>query len=130
MKIHHIGYAVKNLNDSINEFKKLGYQEEGGCVSDPVQKVMIQFMTSGAYRIELIAPDGESSPVLDILKKLGDTPYHICYETSNIKNTIEQLKKEHYFLLNKSTPAPAISNCPVAFLYKRGVGILELVENK
>ncbi len=34
MYIHHIGYAVKNMNEAVLHFQKLGYVEEGEMRKD------------------------------------------------------------------------------------------------
>ena len=92
MKIHHIGYAVKNIEDSINEFKKLGYITIENKIVDNQRNVIIQFIKNGDYLIELVAPLNKESPVTNLLKKQGNSPYHICYKTDNLKSVI------HFFM--------------------------------
>lgn len=128
MKIHHIGYAVKNIDFSINEFEKMGYQRYKDKVVDEKRKVVIQFMINKGYMIELIAPIGEDSPINNIIKKVGSGPYHICYETNDIEKQIIDLSEDRYILIQKPDKAIAIENRRVAFLFKKGIGIIELVE--
>ena len=52
MKIHHIGYAVKKIEDSINEFKKLGYRTTGNKITDNLRKVIIQFIENEIKHLE------------------------------------------------------------------------------
>lgn len=76
MVVHHIGYAVGNLEAGIAAFERLGYTA-GGITQDEVRKVRICFLKSEAPKggisrtttVELIAPDGTLSPVDGILKK-------------------------------------------------------------
>ena len=56
MKIHHIGYAVKNIKSSINEFLELGFKKCGDLVEDTGRNIVIQFISNQHYTIELIAP--------------------------------------------------------------------------
>ena len=54
MKIHHIGYLVKNIECSIKHFSHLGYYVEKPIFRDVSRKSDICFMKNGEYVIELI----------------------------------------------------------------------------
>ena len=129
MKVHHIGYAVRDINISAEEFEKLGYKKYSEIVEDSVRSVFIQFMEKDGYLIELIAPLNDKSNVCAILKKTGSSPYHFCYEVQNIDIEIENLLNTGYVLIEKPCEAVAIANKKVAFLYNKDIGILELLEN-
>jgi len=128
MKIHHIGYAVNNIEDSLNEFKKLGYKCVENKIVDKKRKVIIQFIKNGYYLIELVAPLGKESPVTNLLKKQGNSPYHICYETDNLEKEIKDLDDDGFVIISDLLKAPAINNKKVIFLYKKEIGLIELVE--
>lgn len=128
LRVHHIGYAVRNLNDSIAEFRKLGFTPVGASTEDRGRRVEIQFIRSGAYVVELIAPLGESSPLLGILNRNNDTPYHLCYETDDLRADLARLTEDGYLPVDAPSPAPAMNQCAATFLYKRRVGLIELVE--
>nr|3HDP_A Chain A, Glyoxalase-I [Clostridium acetobutylicum] len=127
LKVHHIGYAVKNIDSALKKFKRLGYVEESEVVRDEVRKVYIQFVINGGYRVELVAPDGEDSPINKTIKK-GSTPYHICYEVEDIQKSIEEMSQIGYTLFKKAEIAPAIDNRKVAFLFSTDIGLIELLE--
>ena len=128
MKIHHIGYAVKNIEDSINEFKKLGYITIENKIVDNQRNVIIQFIKNGYYLIELVAPLNKESPVTNLLKKQGNSLYHICYKTDNLKKEIKDLDNNGFVVISNLLEAPAINNKRVIFLYKEDIGLIELVE--
>lgn len=132
MRVHHIGYAVRSIEKAMEGFRALGYVEEGKPVFDKGRNVSILFMTNGGCRIELVEAGNPavSSPVDSWLKnqKGGSQPYHLCYGVPDIGLGIERLKREKFILTEQPKPAPAISNHKVAFLYKRAVGLIELVE--
>lgn len=73
MKIHHIGYAVKNIEKARKSFKKLGFSQKGEMTFDRERNVKILFMENEGYRIELVASaDRErQSPVDHYLKRQG-----------------------------------------------------------
>lgn len=81
MKIHHIGYAVKNIEKARKSFKKLGFSEKGEMTFDRERNVKILFMENEVYRIELVAPaDRErQSPVDHYLKRQGGGHSLIIY---------------------------------------------------
>ena len=129
LRIHHIGYAVKDIDKAIDKFASLGYAipEKQEDVS---RNVTIVFAEKDGYCVELISPlcSEKPSPVDSILKKNGSTPYHICYEVDNIQEACAVLKKERYLMISDISPAPAINDRNVVFLHNAAVGIIELVE--
>ena len=129
MKIHHVGYLVKNIEKAITDFKLLGYEKEGNITYDPLRDIDILFLVNSGYRIELVEPKSNQSVVYNTLKKVGNSPYHICYECDDIEVACQQLKESGYIQTSEIEPDIAISeNSSVVFLFKRNSGIIELVE--
>lgn len=126
--VHHIGYLVKNMEDSIKSFETLGYAKESEIVNDMDRGIYICFLTMNHYRVELVSPIDENSTVSGLIKKLGNTPYHICYEVENMEEAIAKLKKQKFALIQKPKEAIAIDRKKVAFLYEKNIGMIELVE--
>lgn len=129
MKVHHIGYAVKRIEKAAETFVALGYTL-GDITEDKKRKIRIMFIENGTERVELVAPNGDDTPVDGILKSTGPTPYHICYETQELKTAIDELKEKGFVTVKEPEPAPAIDGCNVAFMYNARVGLIELVEIK
>lgn len=132
MKIHHIAYAVTDIDEARSAFTDLGYREAVGFSreNDEKRKVEILFLANEQGNlIELVAPLSEDSPISKILKKESGsaTPYHICFETDSLDEAIRSLRSKGFFLIEEKAPAPAIHDNDVAFLFKRGCGIIELV---
>ncbi|WP_010496807.1 VOC family protein [Paenibacillus elgii] len=128
MKIHHIGYAVNIIEEAGAHFINLGYQISTQQFVDNKRNVIIQFFNNGHSTVELIAPLNELSPINNILRKIGNSPYHICYETSNIEQTIALLKSNNYILIEPPSEAVALENHLVAFMFHKFVGLIELLE--
>jgi len=129
IKIHHIGYAVQDLEAAVNQLLELGYAKSGDTTCDNGRKVGIQFMANGPYLVELISPLSENSPVNNILRKIGNSPYHICYEVDDMVSEITGLSRKGYIVLEDAQEALAIDKRRVAFLYHDDVGLIELVES-
>lgn len=130
MKFHHIGVATYDLQRAIKLYSDLGYNlQKEQVYTDPIQKVKIAFMElDGHPLIELVAPNGVNSPVDSILKKKGATPYHTCYEVSDLLQTVNDNKKLGFTLITKLTPAIAFNNRSICFMYNKDIGMIELLE--
>ena len=132
MVVDHIGYAVKDIEKARADFVRLGYAFEE-IVEDPDRNVLLLFGDNDGYRIELIATldEDQPSPVKEILRKNGPTPYHLCYRTDDLEREIQALKAERWIVVTPPKRAIAFGDGGrVAFLLKRSVGMIELVEVK
>lgn len=128
MKIHHLGYAVNDLGLAVKQFGKIGYKKVGRKTNDKLRNVSIQFMKKERLLIEIIAPFSSASPVKSLLKKIGPTPYHLCYQVPKIFPAIKKIKKDHFVIIEGPEPAKAIGGKMVAFLFNKDIGLIELVE--
>ena len=129
MEVHHIGYAVRDIQKSTIEFKKNGFKNVGELCIDNQRNVLIQLMKNKEWLIELVAPIlNTNSPILNILEKNNNTPYHLCYCTASITKKIKELRDNSYTLIESPKPAIAFNGRLVAFLYHNDIGIIELLE--
>ncbi|PJB58579.1 MAG: lactoylglutathione lyase [Bacteroidetes bacterium CG_4_9_14_3_um_filter_41_19] len=128
MKVHHVGYAVSDMEKSVLEFEALGYTKSGILIHDVSRKVSIQMLKNGPWEIELIAPLSAESPINNILNKNNNTPYHFCYCTASIEKTIHVLRSKKYVLIEPASPAMAFNGHLAAFLYHPNIGLIELLE--
>ena len=79
MKPHHIGYLVKNMEKSMNQFRALGYELCSDVVYDKYRDIDICFMKNNGYVVELIVPKSEVSVVAKLQKNWGFAlPYLLC----------------------------------------------------
>ena len=129
MKLHHIGYAVRDIQESVSQFKLLGFEQHNEITDDTERNVKICFIRNQDTLIELIAPLTPKSPVSVWLGKNDCSPYHLCYESRNIHEDIRYFKENGAKEIQKPLAAPAIEKNLVAFLYLSSVGIVELLEN-
>ena len=128
LKVHHIGYAVPSIEQSLPEFEALGWTVCSGVTEDESRKVRIQFISLGNEVVELVAPLTDDSPIRKTLQKGSGTPYHICYEVDSLEAAEAELKAKRFMVFKKPAPAPAIGMRRVEWFYSRNGGILELVE--
>lgn len=128
MKIHHIGYLVKKIEKAIKAFEGLGYQLTSEIIRDEYRQTDLCFLEKDGYVIELVSPFSKESVVSDLMKKLGNTPYHICYETADMDAQVEELLSQHYVLCDEKHEAVAFGGKNVCFLIHPFMGMIELVE--
>ena len=136
MKIDHIGYLCSDIEKSVSQFEQLGYKATSEIFPDNepdggmARNVYICFMQNEQIRIELVSPINEESDVYSTLKRQGEGPYHICYQTEKLDDRIAELKSSGWLILKRPAKAMAFDYARVAFLFKRSVGLIELVEIK
>ncbi len=136
MKVNHIGYLVKDIEKSILEFKNLGYIQESCIFVDNLEEggscrnVKICFLNNETTRVELVSPIEESSDIYSTIKRQGEGPYHICYSVTDLEEKIHALKSSGWIVLRRPAKAVAFANSRVVFMFKNGVGMIELVEDK
>lgn len=135
MEVDHIGYLTKDINRSVIEFEKIGYKKTSDFYVDnksedgkKPRNTYLCFLENGHTKIELVSPINEDSVVFNTLKRQGEGPYHICYRVLNIEETMEEMKKDGWMTLKQPEKAIAFHNSRVVFMFKSGMGMVELVE--
>lgn len=129
LTFHHIGIACRDLDKTKAFYLQQGYTAMP-TVDDPLQHVRISFLNKeGAPRLELLEPLDEQSPVARTLATAGVTPYHMCYEVSDLESAIAELRTQRFLLVNGPVPACALENRRIAFMFQKNTGLIELVES-
>ncbi len=128
LTIHHVGYLVKKIEKAIKTFENLGYSIEQETVYDDIRKVNICFLIKDGYRVELISPTCEESVVSGLIKRYKNSPYHICYETSDFDQAYSKLTGNGFAAIDTPTAAPALSGREVVFLTNPVIGMVELIK--
>jgi methylmalonyl-CoA/ethylmalonyl-CoA epimerase len=129
-RFHHLGVAVTDLEKSIPIYRELfGYQLISGPFDDPLQKVVVCFLSRGPSDmvIELVMPAGPDSPVMRTLNQ-GGSAYHVCYEVPDIEEALKHLKSHRCGVLSGPVPAVAFQGRPIAWLSTPTRQLIELVQ--
>ena len=104
MKLTHIGYVVKNIDDYLtNSFLKA----VSPPVYDPVQKSKICFVDVGwddEVLLELLEPSDSSSPVANFLQKTGGGLHHLCFEVKDITEAEDIARKSRMVPVREAVP--------------------------
>lgn len=128
LKIHHIGFLTKTLKETEEVFCSLGYVVEQESAYDSIRKVNISFLNKDGYRVELIEPVDETSPLYPLLKRYKNSPYHFCYEVPDLQDAIMKLSDLGWRVFQEPEIAPCLRNKKVCFLMNSSAGMIELLE--
>jgi methylmalonyl-CoA/ethylmalonyl-CoA epimerase len=131
-KLLHVGVAVPALGPTTELLSTLfGYKVVSGPFDDPIQRVSVNFLAKSDQdpaEIELIAPNGEDSPIRSMLAKDGGGAYHLCFETSDIDGALAHAKQSGCIIVALPVPAVAFNGRRIAWIYSRSRQLFELVE--
>jgi len=130
MRLHHIAYVCKNVEQKAEEFcRLLGYEIESPSVIDENQNVRILFLIhQDGSRLELLEPYGSNSPVRKFLEKGGGL-YHLCFEVDDLEAALRQITSDNRaYIVKQPTSAPAIDGRRVAFVVTAEKDLIEFVE--
>ncbi|MCK9329913.1 MAG: methylmalonyl-CoA epimerase [Candidatus Cloacimonetes bacterium] len=129
-KISHIGIAVKNLDEAVKFYEKLGLQVEAYEVV-PSQKVKVAFIPIGDTRIELLSATSEDSPIAKFIEKKGEGIQHIALAVDDLPKALSEAEKQEIVLIDKE-PRPGAHGADIAFLHPKSTNgvLLELCKEK
>jgi methylmalonyl-CoA epimerase len=128
--INHIGIAVKNLELSLETFKKMLQVNEIHIEEVIDQKVKVASFKVGEVRIELTQATDETSPIAKFIEKKGEGIHHIAFETDDLPNELNRLKGLNFSLINEN-PVPGAHEMLIAFLHPKSTNsvLTELCQN-
>ena len=127
LSFHHVGLACSDLRVEAAAHALLGFVPEGGVFEDPHQRVRGSFHVLGSFRVELLEPLDDRSPLTDWLSR-GVRMYHVCYETDDLDGAVRQLGAAGHRTVSPPAPAVAFRGRPVAFVMLRTRGLVELLQ--
>lgn len=123
-KIHHIGIAVKDLDDSIKVYRDLLGLELKEVEEVKEQKVKAASLKIGEVNIELLEATSADSAVAKHIDKRGEGLHHICIDVDDIKGALKNLAEAGVRLVDE-TPRTGAGGRLVAFLHPRSTsGVL------
>ena len=132
LKLHHIGIAVKNIQESLGELTKfLNFESTTIPTLVGSQKVSVCFLKTNNVYIELIEPAEENSPISTFTANGGGF-HHICFEVNNIHKEVDKMVKNGARIVVE--PVKGFDDRLIAFLLlnmeNTNCNLIELVEIK
>ncbi len=100
-KIHHIGVAVRSLDEALKFYSDtLGLPVQASATVEE-QGVKAALLTIGGSEIELLEPLSPESPVGRFLERKGEGLHHVCFQTPDVAAELERLKAKGVELVDQ-----------------------------
>jgi methylmalonyl-CoA epimerase len=126
-KVHHIGIAVKNLQESVTLFEKL-LGKKAHLAEAPCQKVNEARFMLGGLEINLLEPTGPDSTVAKFLEKRGEGLHHVALETDDVDRELKDMEGKGFQLIDREG-RPGVAG-QIGFLHPKSTNgvLVELVK--
>tara|TARA_X000001036_G_C20064579_1_gene556477 strand:- start:72 stop:476 length:405 start_codon:yes stop_codon:yes gene_type:complete len=119
-KLNHVAIAVPDLDLAVKTYKNILGASVSAKIKQEDHGVIVAFILLPNTKIELIAPLGNDSPIINFLEKNPNGAiHHICYEVEDINESIKFLAKEGTRLVGNEKPKIGAHGKPVVFLHPR-----------
>lgn len=115
-KLDHIGIAVKNIDSSIELYRKLLNKDYYKSETVETEGVRTVFFELGESKIELLESIRQDSPIAKFLNKKGEGIHHIAIEVDDIHKEIARLKNEGLHFVSEE-PKIGAENKLICFLH-------------
>ncbi|TAE27023.1 MAG: methylmalonyl-CoA epimerase [Candidatus Kapaibacterium sp.] len=127
--VNHLGIAVRDLDASMDLYRRIFRVEHFHRERVEEQKVEIASFRVGGVLLELTAPTSEDSPIAKFLEKRGEGIHHVAFTTDAVSADLERLASEGVQLIN-TTPQLGAHDMLIAFLHPKSTGgvLMELCE--
>ena len=128
-RIHHLGYAVEDVEAASLFYKKNFGVLPGEPEAVEEQGIVATMFRVGESRIELVQPTCPDSPVGKFLARRGEGFHHVAYQVDNLEAVLTHLKSNGVELVDEK-PRIGAGGTRMAFVHPNDTfGVLtELVE--
>jgi methylmalonyl-CoA/ethylmalonyl-CoA epimerase len=129
--INHIGIAVKDLDKSVELFRKIFQFSDLHTETVESQKVNVASFKVGDVRLELTSPTSEDSPIAKFIAKKGEGIHHIAFESENANSELLRLGESGISLINE-TAQPGAHEMLIGFLHPKSTNgvLMEICQPK
>ena len=125
---HHVGVAVKSLEEALEGYRRLGLEPD--FTEDvPSQGVRVAFLLAGSVRIELLESLQPDGVIARFIERRGEGLHHLAFVSEDIRKEMSRLRKAGFELVD-AEPRRGSQGRLVAFVHPRSLHgvLLELVE--
>jgi methylmalonyl-CoA/ethylmalonyl-CoA epimerase len=122
--IHHVGFAVVDLDDAVATYVALfsaTVEHREVIAEQGAEAVSLQV---GGSRVELLMPTGEDTPIGRFLERRGPGMHHVAYEVDDVAVATAELAAAGAELVDEK-PRAGLFGLEVAFVHPDAVhGVL------
>lgn len=119
--VDHIGIAVKDLDVSMDLYRRIFCVETFHRERVEEQGVDVASFELNGVRIELTAPTHDASPIAAFLAKRGEGIHHVAFRTDAISDDLKSLSSQGIQLINNE-PRNGAHDMLIAFLHPKSTG--------
>ncbi len=130
MKLDHIGIAVRNIDQALVVYEKLGGFDVK-VTEVAAQKAKVALLKSGETSVELLEPTSEESSLSKFIRERGEGLHHIAFAVEDIERSMAELSAKGFrFIYEK--PADGKFGSKVNFIHPKTAGgvLLELTQER
>jgi hypothetical protein len=133
MKMNHLAYATRNLEETISAFLKLGYTRVHEDIKHHEPKNMyVQRVKLGDLIVELMATADTSKPsfVSEALEATTEpfVLHHLCYDVDDIHKTVDDLMATGEYTIHEAITSGVFQKNQICFLRHKQIGLIEFFE--
>jgi GTPase len=130
-KIHHLGIAVKSLDDAIPVFRRLTRSEPAAIEEVGDQKVRVAVFRVGESRLELLEPTAADSAIARFMEKGGKGVHHLTFGVRDLDHVLAGLERDGFRLIDRQ-PRTGAGGERIAFIHPSSTAgvLVELVEER
>ncbi len=130
MRLHHVGVAVADLDESIQLYTSAFGAAVVHRASNEKEGLEAAFIRLGDGEIELMRPLRDDSPVGKFLARRGPGLHHVAYAVDDIEKALDEARAAGIELID-SQPRMGMHGARIAFLHPKTMGgvLTELVES-
>ena len=92
MKIDHVAIAVNNVDEAVKEYKQAFGIAEVEFETVETEGVRVAILHLQNFRIELMEPTRDDSPIKKFLTTRGEGLHHMALETDSIEGEVTRMK--------------------------------------
>lgn len=133
MKLNHLGYATRNLEESINAFLQLGYTKVHEDVKHHVPKNMYVLRVKlGDLIVELMQTADPSKPsfISGIFENTTEpfVLHHLCYDVDDIEKVFEEQMATGEYTIYEAITHGVFQKNKIGFLKHKQLGYIEFFQ--
>lgn len=120
--LDHVAIAVKDLEQSIDIYTKLGleFDDKREVVEEQKVKTAFAHIDTNAH-IELLEPTSEDSAIHKFIDKNGAGIHHLCFRVKDVAAKQKELSEQGFKMIY-SEPTQGAGNCLVNFIHPNSTG--------
>lgn len=120
--LDHVAIAVKDLEESVGVYTKLGlhFDDKREVVEEQKVKTAFAHIDTNAH-VELLEPTDEESAIHKFMEKNGPGIHHLCFRVKDVVAKQKELSEQGFRMIYPD-PVKGAGGCLVNFIHPKSTG--------